>query len=1583
MDYKIFLYFFLVFCAQYVVQIQSDFDSGFNGLKVDNCIFSCRIDWNMFFCNGLCDGPGSYIDKKYSINDILEKIDNLRYSNIDWIAIASNNIYEFNANYFCPISNNSAIQSFSVRNNKLNDSSKLGLGDINNCEDDNSKCEYAISKLELYNNPLQILKNNSFCHLKNLTVLDLFNCSLNSIEADAFKFNNKLEKLDLNNNQLTEIPHLGHLSSLKTLYINKNLITSIKNEDFVNCDKLQILDLKNNRISNIEDKSFDRLTKLNYLDLSNNHLTKISPTFRQLNTFRINISNNFLIEFNILNFSKKLSSIIANDNLITQVFSNVLNSKLIEIDLRRNKIKSIDELELPKTLEMFQIEGNDIEYFSVRSINRSNTVLHIFLDNNKLQILANNGEKGIRYSLNGNPLICSCENSWLFSNSEEEHYIDDKKCSSINKYNPSNKSTLNVNMLCESNFNNSNRCRIKHSNESKFQCQFECLNSCYCYTTANFSLAIYFCSKSQLHSVPQWENSGQLYEKSEVIVWLDGNNISQVTNTSFIDYYNVIQLYLNNSHIEEIHHFAFDNMSKLILLDLSQNQLTTIEENSFDQLINLEKLLLSSNKLRQLPDNCFDNLKFLKFVYLHDNKLTNYPVWKMEKLSSIKELTIYNNSWNCNCSFLTKFHNFLKIHWKFIPSVNEINCINGNKMNPVSNYYSSKCLRPCENYSIKCNMTKNKSKMNKVVINAYCNNSFALAKHDIDNVIKSNCFYNYSSINEIELTDSNIGQLNTDYFCLIGEYNVKHLNFINNQFNDSSKLGFGDLKKCNLKTKCKFQTLEILILNENPLKTLKNNSFCHLRNLKDLHLCNCSLKSIDADAFFNLFKLEFLNLNDNQLNRIPYYPYIKSLQLLDIANNTLNSIENMEHFQKLKVVDLSYNKIKEIRFSSLYINMNLTALNFSHNLIQELNPSFRHLSKVNFLNLNYNQISQIDFSYVPKSLLVLFLRGNHITNFNSVSSHDSLELQWIDLSRNKIQLVSGSNSLPNLVKLEFNDNQINKFSISIKNVDNVKEINMFNNNLRMLAQSDIKADIFNITNNPIACHCQNSWLFKNPQWSQMVGEHCTILNKFNPDNHTTLSSNMLCESNYKNSNRCVIKPSIKFHFKCQFECPFPCYCYTTDDFSIAHYYCSNSQLEFLPQWINSDQLDSQSEIIVWLNGNNFSKIRNENFTDYDNVTQLYLESSEITSIGPLTFAKMTKLKILDLSYNQITIIVDGTFNHLINLQKLILSHNQIAYLPDNCFNNTMALQSLQLHNNKLTNYSIWDLKNRKIEHLTIYNNSWSCQCSFITEFQNYIEYHLNIVSHYNDIICSNEDGSLANSPVIQYNTSHCTNQQETTIDNTWPIVIGIIAPLSVFGILYGVIHCIKSRVSAKRVKRIERAYRLMQNAGTPIETNGKVFDVFISYCSDDSVFVATEIVPKLENINDPYHVCVHERNFLGGGSIEDTIMEAIKKSTRIIVILTENYLKSDWCMYEFVIAHSVMIEDQCPRVVLIIKDELPPDINPNLQIYLSTNTYIEWTDKRFWQRLYFALSSNKLPMEQTQQPMNFLMSTRFIMPHEC
>ncbi|GAB6021763.1 TOLL-like receptor [Chamberlinius hualienensis] len=493
----------------------------------------------------------------------------------------------------------------------------------------------------------------------------------------------------------------------------------------------------------------------------------------------------------------------------------------------------------------------------------------------------------------------------------------------------------------------------------------------------------------------------------------------------------------------------------------------------------------------------------------------------------------------------------------------------------------------------------------------------------------------------------------------------------------------------------------------------------------------------------------------------------------------------------------------------------------------------------------------------------------------------------------------------------------------------------------------------------------------------MRNRSCKIVNKFNPTYETTLSANMLCESTYNDSDRLQhtkhgfpykIYPSFNFLLDF-FQCPYPCYCYSTDNFSLAHIYCSKFQLQFPPDIPKSYRIHVKLEITVWLDGNYLNNLLSENLTEYQNVRQLYLNSSNITSIDESAFQFMRKLKMLDLSHNHLTIIQEGTFNWLTNLRKLYLNHNKILQLPDNCFNYSTSLKSLRLHNNNLNNFPIWNLIDLNfLNELTIHNNSWSCDCNFIIAFRDYFKYNIHQIANESEIYCVYDNGTISNTSVIMYDISQC----KVSVNYMWQIISGVLGFLSIIAIATGVIYNFKSSNSDDQT---ELKYSVMKNTGTPLETEGKAFDIFISYSNKDSDFVVDELIPNLEHTQNPYHVCVHERNFLVGGTIEDTILEAIRKSTRIVVVLTENYLCSTWCMYEFKAAHAQMLEDQCPRVVLIIKDDIPDDIDPNFKLYLATNTYVKWKDDVFWKRLKFALPSTRLPIQQTHQPLLYLMPT--------
>ena len=54
-----------------------------------------------------------------------------------------------------------------------------------------------------------------------------------------------------------------------------------------------------------------------------------------------------------------------------------------------------------------------------------------------------------------------------------------------------------------------------------------------------------------------------------------------------------------------------------------------------------------------------------------------------------------------------------------------------------------------------------------------------------------------------------------------------------------------------------------------------------------------------------------------------------------------------------------------------------------------------------------------------------------------------------------------------------------------------------------------------------------------------------------------------------------------------------------------------------------------------------------------------------------------------------------------------------------------------------------------------------------------------------------------------------------------------------------------------------------------------------------------------------YKTLYHERDFIPGVLIPENIKQCIKKSSRVLIILTPTLMKSDWCRHEFYFANVV------------------------------------------------------------------------------
>ena len=90
---------------------------------------------------------------------------------------------------------------------------------------------------------------------------------------------------------------------------------------------------------------------------------------------------------------------------------------------------------------------------------------------------------------------------------------------------------------------------------------------------------------------------------------------------------------------------------------------------------------------------------------------------------------------------------------------------------------------------------------------------------------------------------------------------------------------------------------------------------------------------------------------------------------------------------------------------------------------------------------------------------------------------------------------------------------------------------------------------------------------------------------------------------------------------------------------------------------------------------------------------------------------------------------------------------------------------------------------------------------------------------------------------------------------------------------------------------------------------------------------------------------VHQRDFMAGNPIAENIVDAVTNSRKTVLILTDNFLKSDWCVYEFRMAQmeSNYSRDDRDIFVIVMLENIPNDSMPIDSLRLiQSQTYIEY-----------------------------------------
>lgn len=196
--------------------------------------------------------------------------------------------------------------------------------------------------------------------------------------------------------------------------------------------------------------------------------------------------------------------------------------------------------------------------------------------------------------------------------------------------------------------------------------------------------------------------------------------------------------------------------------------------------------------------------------------------------------------------------------------------------------------------------------------------------------------------------------------------------------------------------------LELTLINQNlktiPIELIKDSPQLKFLNLEENQIEKIS--NLDS-----LTKLYSLNLNKNLIKKIENISKLENLEKLSLNYNLIEQIENCEQNFHLKILSIGKNKISSIESIENQV-LYIEELILSENRIKFIPEKFS-LPYLRFLDLNENKIKKLnEFLYCP-CLEKLLLIGNKIEgdNIKPIFKYCT-RLREIDLSFNKIEFLS-------------------------------------------------------------------------------------------------------------------------------------------------------------------------------------------------------------------------------------------------------------------------------------------------------------------------------------------------------------------------------------------------------------------------------------------------------------------------------------------------------------------------------------------------------------------------------------------------
>ncbi|XP_019643233.1 PREDICTED: tetratricopeptide repeat protein 22-like [Branchiostoma belcheri] len=132
------------------------------------------------------------------------------------------------------------------------------------------------------------------------------------------------------------------------------------------------------------------------------------------------------------------------------------------------------------------------------------------------------------------------------------------------------------------------------------------------------------------------------------------------------------------------------------------------------------------------------------------------------------------------------------------------------------------------------------------------------------------------------------------------------------------------------------------------------------------------------------------------------------------------------------------------------------------------------------------------------------------------------------------------------------------------------------------------------------------------------------------------------------------------------------------------------------------------------------------------------------------------------------------------------------------------------------------------------------------------------------------------------------------------------------------------------------------------------YDFFVSHSSKDEDWVNYALLPALE-VDLRFKGCIADRDFIAGKDVFANIIDSIENSFKTLLILTPDFVNSEWCLYETKHALMESLKGKTGRVIPIMLKEC------DVPASVRTITYLDVSHDAIgsydWRRLKEALEA--------------------------